>query len=233
MKRSFFTLLITTSISLSVFAQEFHPQWFLGGGLQLSIRDLNASSPLAGSPFITTSDQSNRQTIFSVTPYLGRAFNPYFAFGLQAQYSYTKANGFSTVILSPNGPTDFVQQEARTNDFGGALFARFNLMPFSSFHFFLQPSLGFFYNQRSISTLAGQSPAAETNSSGYSITAALSPGMGYDITDRWRILARMTGIRYTYGKNNSNNSFTFATAASDLDVLLNLSSIFFALEFKF
>ncbi|MCB0641044.1 MAG: outer membrane beta-barrel protein [Phaeodactylibacter sp.] len=231
MKQSFFTLLMAC-ISLSAFAQEFHPQWFLGGGLQFSIRNLDSSSPLIGGPFFSTSDQSTQQTTFSITPYIGREINPYFALGLQAQLSYAKATGFSSIIFSSNGTADIIQQESTMKDYGGNLFARFNLMPFNALHFFLQPALGFFYNQRSTVAENIQSPSIN-NSSGYALSAALSPGLGYHINERWRILASMTGIRYQFGKNNGRNSFTFATTTSDLDVLFNLSSLFFALEFKF
>ena len=216
-------------LSFTAFAQEsFNKSTVLGGNLNFSTRNSSADLPMQFSPVlptgVTSLSQEIRLTNFSINPYLGREISPNFMFGFRLNYEWIKTR---SEVLEFDPLSSFVLPAVITNrhQIGGGVFARFIFAPYSTIHFFIQPAVNYGY------TTTIPSISSEMPMQGQVITASISPGIGYNINQRWRLIALLTGARYSY--MNERVPLTNQTnTSSQFDFLVNLSGFQLGAELR-
>ena len=218
-------------LSLSSYAQEsFSKATVLGGYLNLSTRSTNTTESIQFSPVSPEGALLHEQNVklnsFAISPYIGREVSPYFIFGLRLNYQWLKTKSENPLFDPINIDLEPATVTTNQHQIGGGVFTRFIFFPFSTVHFFIQPAVN--YAQTTINPSVSWGHQIK----GQLITASISPGVGYNINQRWRIIGLLTGLRYSYIDQRVSVTAQ-QSQISQLDVLVNLSGLQVGAELRF
>lgn len=208
-------------------------EWVIGGSTNFLIQNntypltgLSITSGIGGIYSNTTNDTKN--TIFAISPYIGKQINTRLLLGLQLDYRLGNYKVEEIRVSTfPSGPNPIVDFQRQSNQFGVGIFSRYLFNPTKSFNFFLQPYLE--YNMLREEESQGSVVTQEEKVN--FIELGIGLGMLYNINDRLRATLRSGGVSYVNGKwevLDTNTERTF----SSLGMSFNLSTIYFGFEIK-
>lgn len=225
-----FLLFIPIFIGQLTAQEEVTTNRFILGGSINFITQTNtfpfSTLPITSGFGLVFSDNTNntKNTIFSVSPYVGKGINPNWVVGIGLSYRYNSFIAEDAFSFNQPAPSDL---NRKTNDFGFGLFGRYTLNPEQRFNFFLQP-----YTQYNflVENTKNDNELIQIEKVSY-FELGTSLGVLYAINSRFRATLRAGGLNYISGSwkirdtdiRRTFNSFGFN---------LNLSTIFIGIEMK-
>lgn len=201
-------LLIFIIFSQTTSAQENKNSIVVGGSLRLLMhRNSNANTNIFN-------ENIRKITLLDISPYLGKAVNQKWLFGLQLNYSYFK-----------NSQQQTTESKNISNIFGFSFFGRYIFTPQKRLHLYMKPYFG--YNVRKQKSYKNDN--LDNTSVSYFLKTGVDYGLLYNVNNKLNAILRVGGIYFSSGKskNSMNDKLvhfnTFVTS-------FNLSSISFGVE---
>ena len=174
---------------------------------------------------VNTIREDVRNTIFSISPYLGKELNPNWILGIQSDYRITSLKVEDVNVFNQPERVTLIRS---SDQIGFGLFARYTFTPDKAFNFFLQPQVDYnlFSEEETQDSEVTQEETANF------LQLGVGAGILYNINQRWRLLLRTAGIQYitgTWEDVDANTKRNFSSFNSSI----RFSSIFFGLEMRF
>ncbi len=230
MKKSALTLFLIIIFSGIKAQEEITFDRFILGGSMNFVTQTNAF-PLSTLPInsgigILFSDNSDntKNTIFSISPYLGKEINSNWLIGIELKYRYDSFFQEDVFSFNQPDPTDLT---IKSNDFGFGLFGRYTLNPAQRFHLFLQPFAQYNFL---VENTKNDNELIQVEKASY-IEAGVGLGILYAISTRFRFTLRTGGLNYING-NWKIKDTDIRRDFSSFGFNLNLSTIFIGVEMK-
>lgn len=204
MKNLSLLFLLVCSQFLQAQEDEISSPWVLGGSFSFSSQ--NGAFPFSflelptgfGGIFSSSSDDI-KNTTFRVSPYLGRQMNNHWMAGIDLHYQ-TRQYRVTDVITIPQQST--VDYKRNSKQYAIGLLARYSFIPDGRFDFFLQP-----YGQLSVARVENfVDEILDDEQKANYINLGSDIGLSYNISDRWRAILRMGGLRYITGQGENANT---------------------------
>ena len=150
----------------------------------------------------------NKSKTFSISPYYGRQLNKHWVLGLNFGYGRTE----NLVTTQSNAVPDIFRPETiateessiiTTRTLSASFFARYYFMPSKKLNPFISPAIGFQSSDSDRSPTFSERELRVTN-------IRLGGGINYNINDRWRVIASVGLVNYSFGTEKIGES-TFIT----------------------
>lgn len=157
------------------------------------------------------------------TPYLGRQISSNWLLGFSLGYGLNHFRDKSLDIVSGGS---FSTVDFRRTQHQGTLglLGRYTFRPEKKLQPFLQPQLTFHY----VSQKQEQDQTFVLTNNGYYGELSIAPGVAYLLGEKFRVLARLGGLSYLYGRYETNLD---VVGFSVFDLGFNLSSFVLGAEF--
>lgn len=230
--------ILFTQTSLAQETEIKNHNFVIGGSMSFSINNSEQlATPVPIGQISYSNERKYKNTRFSFSPYIAKSLNEHWLLGLQLNNSINISKTKSTVNqLQGSLPlVEVVNGTRKTTILGGGLFARYIINPSNKFNFYLQPTVLFRDIVEKQETAPQESPSPiqsySSSSRNYSFNISLNAGLMYHLNSKWRLITRTGLVNYSIGKRSSNDADI--GTYNNFSTNINLSSIYFGLEYKF
>jgi len=229
-----FTLLIAFLWCLGLNAQDekVNNSWVIGGSTSLVIQDnyapFSAIGTITGVGTIYSGrTEDSKNVAFAINPYIGKQINEKMLIGVDLRMTMNRLDSQELDFFTPGNNT-LVDIERNTNRFGFGAFARYVFNPQKKLKLFIEPNLS--YNL-STEEIYRDTRLDQRETSNF-VSLGVRGGVLYDLNDKIRLTFRQSGISFSKGSWEVENT-ELKNDFQSFNVGFRLSSFSLGAELKF